>query len=178
MFVEDTNFVSFIIVFWYENKLTLSLPSSLLFYFRVRAFSISRTRLPGTWRHLPPKAWVSYGAKIPGDLACVASVSVWFRSKEIPRKTFGFDRARNETRAKKWKRGEGVSFLSSPPPPRSFTCATFLAVFDSRSSFFSPKPHRNACYAGYRRLGFYFSPSIPDFAYRYRPRLQLSRKMA
>ena len=35
-------------------------------------------------------------------LACVASVSVWFRSKEIPRKgTFGFDRARNETRAKK-----------------------------------------------------------------------------
>ena len=40
--------------------------------------------------------------------ACVASVSVWFRSKEIPRKgTFGFDRARNETRAKKWKRGEG-----------------------------------------------------------------------
>ena len=23
-----------------------------------------------------------------------------------------------------------VSFLSSPPPPRSFTCATFLAVFD------------------------------------------------
>ena len=29
-----------------------------------------------------------------------------------------------------------VSFLSSSPPPRSFTCATFLAVFDSRSSFF------------------------------------------
>ena len=29
-------------------------------------------------------------------LACVASVSVWFRSKEIPMKgTFGFDRARN-----------------------------------------------------------------------------------
>ena len=42
-----------------------------------------------------------------------------------------------------------VSFLSSSPPPRSFTCATFLAVFDFRSSFFSPKPHRNACYAGY-----------------------------
>ena len=41
-------------------------------------------------------------------IACVASVSVWFRSKEIPRKgTFGIDRARNETRAKRWKRGEG-----------------------------------------------------------------------
>ena len=37
-----------------------------------------------------------------GYVACVASVSVWFRGKEIPRKgTFGFDRARNETRAKK-----------------------------------------------------------------------------
>ena len=35
----------------------------------------------------------------------VASVSVWFRSKERPRKgTFGFDRARNETRVKKKKK--------------------------------------------------------------------------
>ena len=139
-------------------------PSCFIF-----AFALSLFRGPDYQElgdiNLAPKAWVSYGAKIPGDLACVASVSVWFRSKEIPRKTFGFDRARNETRAKKWKRG-------------SLACATFLAVFDSRSSFFSPKPHRNACYAGYRRLGFYFSPSIPAFAYRYRPRLQLSRKMA
>ena len=38
-----------------------------------------------------------------------------------------------------------VSFLSSPPPPSSF----IGAIFDSRSSFFAPKPHRNACYAGY-----------------------------
>ena len=36
------------------------------------------------------------------NVACIASVSVWFRSKEIPRKgIFGFDRARNQTRAKK-----------------------------------------------------------------------------
>ena len=41
-----------------------------------------------------------------------------------------------------------VSFLSSPPPPHSFTCAIFRAVFDSCSSFFAPKPHRNACFAG------------------------------
>ena len=41
-------------------------------------------------------------------LACVASVSVWFRSKERPRNgILGFGRARNETRAKKWKWGEG-----------------------------------------------------------------------
>ena len=64
-------------------------------------------------------------------LACVASVSVWFRSKNRPWKgIFGFDSARNETRTN--------------PPPLSFTCAIFLAVFDSCSSFFAPKPHRNA----------------------------------
>ena len=41
-------------------------------------------------------------------LACVASVSVLFRRKERPRNgILGFGRARNETRAKKWKRGEG-----------------------------------------------------------------------
>ena len=42
-----------------------------------------------------------------------------------------------------------VSFHFSPPPPCSFTCAIFRAVFDSRSSFFAPQPHGNACYAGY-----------------------------
>ena len=77
-------------------------------------------------------------------VACVARVSVWFRG----------DRARNEMRTKKWKREEGEGkkaslFLSSPLPPRSFACAIFRAVFDSRSSFFAPKPHRNACYACY-----------------------------
>ena len=30
-------------------------------------------------------------------------------------------------------------------------CAVFRVVFDSRSSFFAPKPHGNACYAGYPR---------------------------
>ena len=51
--------------------------------------------------------------------------------------------------------GKEGNFLTLP---RSFTCATFLAVFDSRSSFFSPKPHGNACYAGYShlRLAFLF----------------------
>ena len=67
-----------------------------------------------------------YTVKIVLDaplLACVASVSVWLRSKEIPRKgTFGIDRARNETRV------------------------------DSRSSVFSPKSHGNACHAGYPSL--------------------------
>ena len=37
------------------------------------------------------------------DIACVASVSVLFRSEERPRnEILGFGRARNETRGKKW----------------------------------------------------------------------------
>ena len=56
-----------------------------------------------------------------------------------------------------------VSFLSSPPPPRSFTCAIFRAVFDSRSSFFVPAPHGNACYAGYI---FSSAPSNPHWTQR------------
>ena len=45
-------------------------------------------------------------------------------------------------------RGSGRN-LSSTPPPRSSTGAIFRAVFDFRSSFFAPKPHGKACYAGY-----------------------------
>ena len=62
-------------------------------------------------------------------LACVASVSVWFRSKERPR--------------------NGIlmpQFMKQVPKNKN---AIFRAVFDSRSSFFAPKPHGNACYAGY-----------------------------
>ena len=67
-------------------------------------------------------------------LTCVASVSVQFRSKKRPRNgIFGFDSARNETRA-----------LTLFP--------IFPAVFDSCSPSFAPKPHKNACYAGYIHL--------------------------
>ena len=75
------------------------------------------------------------------NIACVASVSVRFWSKERPRNgILGFGCARNETRAKQWKWGEGEgSFLPFfPTPLRSFTCTIFRAVFDSRSSFFAP----------------------------------------
>ena len=47
---------------------------------------------------------------------------------------FGFGRAR--------------PYLSSPLPPRSFNRTIFHAVFDSRFSFFAPKPQGNACYEG------------------------------
>ena len=56
--------------------------------------------------------------------------------KKRPRNgIFGFDRARNETR-------------------------DFPAVFDSCSSSFAPKPHRNACYAGYISVIANFSYGI------------------
>ena len=109
-------------------------PSSLPWIFKtVRAKKNIRIRVDGQIRGVIwiRKLW-TWRFK---EIAYVASVSVWFRSKEIPRKgTFGFDRARNETRAKKWKRGEGegkegnVSFLSPHPLP-----ALLLAPLFSRS---------------------------------------------
>ena len=83
--------------------------------------------------------------------ACVASVSVWFRSKERPRSgIFDFGRERNEISAKKWKRGEGKgkegNFAIFPTPSPRFYLRHFSSV--PRSSFFAPKPRGNACYAG------------------------------
>ena len=66
-------------------------------------------------------------------LACVASVSFRFHSKETPRKgIFGFGRA-----------GFSVFF------PALVLAPFFRAVFESRFSFFAPKPHGNVCYAGW-----------------------------
>ena len=41
--------------------------------------------------------------------------------------------------------------MKRAPKNETFTYAIFHAVFDSRSSFFAPKPRGNACYAGYSR---------------------------
>ena len=87
------------------------------------------TEIPYWWR-VTTQIWVEI-------IACVENVSVWFRSRERPRNgIFGFGRARKMERV-----------------PHSFTRPIFRAVFDSRSSFFAPKPHGNACYAGYRNHG-------------------------
>ena len=64
--------------------------------------------------------------------------------------------------SKCWGLSTSVSFLSSPPPLRYFSCAIFRTVFDSRSSFFAHKPHGNACYAGYKRVRDHFSRICND----------------
>ena len=79
-------------------------------------------------------------------IARVASLSVWFRNKERPRnEILGFGRARHETRAIK--------------------CAILRALFDSGSSFFAPKPHLNACYAGQTRNALNISFSFSFFLF-------------
>ena len=83
-------------------------------------------------------------------IACVASVSVRFRSKE--RGTRVKDRAKNGS-SKRAGRGRG-SFLPSPPPtPLSFFGFCFISraaktVNPVSRSFFAPKPNGNTCYAG------------------------------
>ena len=76
---------------------------------------------------------VHWNSRLSFAVACVASVAIWFRSKERP-----------VLAAREMKREP-----NNEPPLRSFTCAIFRAVFDFRSSFFAPKPRGNACYAGY-----------------------------
>ena len=58
-----------------------------------------------------------------------------------------------------------VSYFSSPPPPRSFIRVIFRVVCDSRSSFFAPKPHGNACYAG-RSTWVLFPLDLTLFSWR------------
>ena len=70
-------------------------------------------------------------------LACVATVSVLFRSKERPRnEILGFGRARNETSAKKNERvgrGRKETFLPFFPTFSPLTRAIFREVVVARS---------------------------------------------
>ena len=77
------------------------------------------------------------------------------RSRKTEERDFRFWPHEKWNEGQKMKEGGGggegrkPSLPFFPTPPRSFTRAIFHAVFDSRSSFFTPKPHGNACYAGY-----------------------------
>ena len=92
------------------------------------------------WAHTPCLVWVGFvfnsllfserAVLTAGTLACVASVSILFRRKERQRNGF-------------------LGFLAAREMTSPLTRAIFRAVFDSRSSFFVPKQHGNACYAGY-----------------------------
>ena len=70
------------------------------------------------------------------QLACVASVSVWFRSKQ---------------RGKRVKES-AKNGASERAESRFISCA--VKTENSLPwSFFAPKPNRNACYAGYAAIG-------------------------
>ena len=78
--------------------------------------------------------------------ACVASVSVWFRSKERPRNgIFGLGRARNGTRAKKIPNPFHRLFFNPLP-------ALSLAPFFTRSLTLVSLSLLRACYAGYGNI--------------------------
>ena len=88
-----------------------------------------------------------------GAVACVASVGFGTKRERGTTRnwTFGLRRAKNGTRAKNERGGEGkfLSFLPHPLPV--LLLATFFArSFDTHSLFFAPKRHGNACYADYR----------------------------
>ena len=106
-------------------------------------------------------------------LANVASVSVWFRSKERTSNDmeqdfqFWLHEEWNDSQKMKGRRWRGRKapfplFYSPHFSPTSFpglfpnsmgkalgTRWIFRVLFDSRSSFFATKPHGNARYAGY-----------------------------
>ena len=78
-------------------------------------------------------------------IACLASVSVWFRSNERPRNgILGFGPVRNETRAKKWKWGKGEGKEGTQAWQAKwvvfripgFVCKRFLPFFPTHSPLF------------------------------------------
>ena len=99
------------------------------------------------------------GATVP-HIACIASVWVWFRSKERPRSNEGgmgflVLATRKMEQKPKYKTG-GRERGRTLPPPRSFTHPILRVVFDSRSLFLAQKLHQNACYAGYPPYKLFF----------------------
>ena len=53
------------------------------------------------------------------------------------------------------------SFLPHPLPPLLLAPFVAPSLIDARFSFFAPKPHRNACYAGYPRRDFALPREYP-----------------
>ena len=68
------------------------------------------------------------------------SIKIWFQN------LMSVHELRHDRPSGRFSKSRGlsasVSFLSSPPPPRSFTCAIFCAAVDSHSSFFAQRQNR------------------------------------
>ena len=92
-------------------------------------------------------------------VARVGSVSVWFRPSKgrLRNGIFGLGRAKKWSESAKMKEGGGEERKPPTNPlPALLLAPFFRAVFDSPSSFFAPKLHGNACYAGLlcRKTGY------------------------
>ena len=83
-------------------------------------------------------------------LACVASVSVGFRSKE--RGTRVKDYAKNGASKREGRGGEESFLLSTPSPPSFIFWLSFHFSGGQTRPFFAPKPNENACYARYTQM--------------------------
>ena len=107
---------------------------------------VSRTR-PLKFTSAPRKAKHFIGQWI---MTADDSIKIWFQN------LMSVHELRHDRPSGRFSKSRGlsasVSFLSSPPPPRSFTCAIFCAAVDSHSSFFAQRQNRNACYAGYENV--------------------------
>ena len=110
-------------------------------------FTSAQSRRQTLFSHVRSNLWA-------GSLACVASVSVWFRSKERPR---NWPREKwNKSQKWKWGEGEGkVSFLSSPSLPRSFTGAIFALSLTTETlatqAIGSPTARREVVFKNYKK---------------------------
>ena len=113
-----------------------------------------QTSLKGNDKNLQKFSHRGFILKVAAHIACVARVSVRFRSKEQGTKVRG--RAKNGASKRTGRRWEKVRVRVSPFPP-----LPPLSFFGARSisraaktenpvprSFFAPKSNGNACYAG------------------------------
>ena len=122
-------------------------------YFKINAVHVLQNTKKYIWVHIRV-LWSSFPLRWKPNILLVNYDRWWQHQMSV--RELRHDRPGGRF-SKSRSLSASVSFLSSPPPPCSFIYAIFRAVFDSRSSFFAPKPHGNACYAGYEYWIYFFS---------------------
>ena len=110
-------------------------------YFNINAVHLLQNTKNMFWVHIRV-LWSPFPLRWKPNILLVNYDSWWQHQMSVPK-------LRHDRSSGRFSKSRGlsasVSFLSSPPSPCSFTYPIFRAVFDSRSSFFAPKPHGNTC---------------------------------